>query len=201
MNTDRYFTLAGTTRAEVREKASRFMATAFPIVDEEDFKRRLAEIARGHPSARHICFGWVLGDDGERYRAFDAGEPQGSAGKPILRQLQGAGLTWCAIVVVRYFGGALLGKAGLARAFAAAAKEALAGNTVIQRKALTGLWLECGYEVVEEVKRQVLLHEGEIRHAEFTGRCTLHVALPKGSVEPLSALWLRMGAVLHPLAE
>ncbi len=108
MSVDRYLTLATVSVGEHREKASRFIAHAFPISDEDDFKEKLAAIAKDHHSARHICFAWVLGETGDHFRAFDAGEPSGSAGKPMLRQLQGRDLTHSAIVTVRYFNGTLL---------------------------------------------------------------------------------------------
>lgn len=194
MSSDRYLTLAGKSTSEVREKASRFFAYAFPIADEEDFKKQQAEIARAHHTARHICHGWVLGDSGEQYRAFDAGEPSGSAGKPILRQLQGAGLTYCAIVVVRYFGGTLLGKAGLSHAFADAAKAALAHNSIAERVVRTELMVQCSYPQVEEVKRDVLLREGEVLQAEYAERCLLRVAVAPSGIGELLEKWSRLGA-------
>lgn len=193
MSGDRYFTLAGESTGEVREKASKFFAYAFPITDEEDFKKQQVEITRAHHTARHICHGWVLGDAGEQYRAFDAGEPSGTAGKPILRQLQGAGLTYCAIVVVRYFGGTLLGKAGLSHAFADAAKAALASNSITERVVRTELTVQCSYAQVEEVKRDVLLHEGEILQADYTERCLLRVAVARSAVAELTENWTRIG--------
>lgn len=196
MSKGRYLTLAATSLGEVREKASRFIAHAFPIADEEDFQRQRSEIARKHHGARHICHAWVLGADGQHYRAFDAGEPAGSAGRPILRQLQGAGLTYAAIVVVRYFGGTLLGKAGLAHAFADAAKEALANNTVVERVVLARYTVHCTYAQVEAVKRDVLQCSGEIVEADYGERCTLHVAMPPGPADGLMATWRLQGVVV-----
>lgn len=191
MSTDRYLTLSGESFGEVREKASKFQAYAFPIADEDAFKERQAAIAREHHTARHICHAWVLGNDGGQYRSFDAGEPSGSAGKPILRQLQGAGLTYCAIVVVRYFGGTLLGKAGLSHAFSDAAKAALANNTIVERIVLTSLGVRCSYAEVEAVKRDVLQQEGEVVQAEYTESCVLQIAVPRSAVEGLKELWER----------
>ncbi|MEO5584836.1 MAG: YigZ family protein [Flavobacteriales bacterium] len=197
MSGDRYFTLDGKSTGEVREKASKFFAYAFPIADEEDFKNQQTEIARAHHTARHICHAWVLGDAGEQYRAFDAGEPSGTAGKPILRQLQGADLTYCAIVVVRYFGGTLLGKAGLSHAFADAAKAALAANTITERVVHIELTVQCSYSQVEEVKRDVLLREGEVLQAEYAERCLLRVAVARNAVEELTENWMRIGAEVN----
>lgn len=193
MSTLRYMTLAGESTGEVREKGSKFLAHAFPVADEEAFKARRAEIARAHHAARHICHAWVLGDAGEHFRAFDAGEPAGSAGKPILRQLQGAELTYCAIVVVRYFGGTLLGKAGLSHAFADAAKAALANGTLVERLVLARLTVHCTYAQVEAVKRTVLHQGGEVVQADYAESCVLQVAVPMGAAEELLAEWAREG--------
>ena len=191
MSPDRYLTLSGESFGEVREKASKFQAYAFPIADEEAFKARQAEITREHHTARHICFAWVLGNEGDQFRSFDAGEPSGSAGKPILRQLQGAGLTYCAIVIVRYFGGTLLGKAGLSHAFSDAAKAALANNSIVGRIVLTPLNVRCSYAEVEAVKRDVVQQEGELVHAEYAEHCVLQVAVPQSAVDGLKELWER----------
>lgn len=193
MSRARYLTLAGESFGEVREKASRFLAYAFPIRDEEDFREKQAEIARKHHAARHICHSWVLGNAGAQYRSFDAGEPSGSAGKPILRQLQGAGLTYAAIVVVRYFGGTLLGKAGLSHAFADAAKAALANGIIVERAVLASLTVRCSYAEVETVKRDVLQQEGEVVKAEYTEHCLLRLAVPQSAVDGLMELWERRG--------
>lgn len=200
MNTENYLTLAGESFGEVRKKASKFLAYAFPIADEEAFKQRLASIAREHHTARHICYAWILGTQGERYRAFDAGEPSGSAGKPILRQLQGAGLTFSAIVVVRYFGGTLLGKAGLAHAFADAGKDTLANNTVVQRTVLALIEVQCSYAVVEEVKKHVRALEGEPVKAHYADQCMLQVAVPKSRAMEGLAMWAAMGITAKLLA-
>lgn len=197
MSRDSYITLDGFSIGEVREKASRFIAHAFPISDEEDFQAQQAAIARKHHGARHICHAWVLGVDGEQYRAFDAGEPTGSAGKPILRQLQGAGLTYSAIVVVRYFGGTLLGKAGLSHAFSDAAKEALAGNHVVERKIMSFLEIRCTYAEVETVKRDVLQRGGAVTDATYAEHCTLQLAVPRGAVADLIDSWERQQLKLH----
>jgi uncharacterized YigZ family protein len=198
MSADHFLTLAAESFGEVREKGSKFLAFAFPVPDEKVFKVRLAAIAKEHHTARHICYAWVLGEDGGRFRAFDAGEPAGSAGKPILRHLQGEDLTFCALVVVRYFGGTLLGKAGLAHAFADAAQAALAANTMVRRTVLERLEIQCGYAVVEEIKRQVLALEGMVEQAEYGAQCNLRVAVPRSQVESLCSALKARGIVARP---
>ncbi|MBK8338612.1 MAG: YigZ family protein [Flavobacteriales bacterium] len=132
MNGDRYITLALRSEGIFRDKASKFIGIAFPIAHEEEFKEVLGTIAREHHSARHHCYAWVLGADGERYRGTDAGEPSGTAGKPILGQLRKRSITHAAVVVVRYFGGTLLGRSGLMHAYGEAAHLALEDNRTIE---------------------------------------------------------------------
>ncbi len=195
---DRYLTLGAESEGLYREKASKFIAFAFPIADEADFAQRCALIAKEHHTCRHVCYAWVLGGSGDRYRANDAGEPSGTAGKPILRQLQGAKITYAAIVVVRYFGGTLLGKGGLVHAYAEAAREAIAKNTVIERVVRTSLRIRCTYELVEAIKNDVAKYEGEMIAAEYAERCDLLAAIAMSQVPAFTARWELAGAIIAP---
>lgn len=189
MNTDRFRTLAAESHGQLREKASRFIGVAFPIADEEDFKQRLHALTKEHHGARHFCYAWVLGEGGERHRANDAGEPAGTAGKPILNRIQALQLTHCAVVVVRYFGGTLLGKPGLVRAYGDAAGLALAAATVKEVIARDRLNIDCSYAQLESVRNTVLGLDGEVITMELTDRCRLIVALPRSSVDGCIAAW------------
>lgn len=192
---DRYHTLAGESEGLYREKASRFIAYAFPIADEEDFKRRCDAIARAHHAARHVCYAWVLGEAGERTRANDANEPAGTAGKPMLRQLQGTSLTFAAVVVVRYFGGTLLGKAGLVHAYAEAARDALAKGTIVERVLRSSLTVTCSYAQLGVVKRDVLGCGGEVLHMDAGDPCTMRVAVARSAAEACVRRWREAGIV------
>jgi uncharacterized YigZ family protein len=119
-----YLTLAGRGAAETRVEGSRFIALAAPAGDEEAARALLEERRRLHHDATHSCSAWKIGAD--LRRASDDGEPGGSAGAPILAALEGAGLSDCAVVVTRYYGGTKLGVGGLVRAYGGAAAEALA---------------------------------------------------------------------------
>ncbi len=120
-----YCTLKSGTQAELKDKGSKFLAFVFPVQDESDIKERLAELREKYPDATHHCYAWILGAQRERERANDDGEPNNSAGKPILRHLYGAGLTNVLAVVVRYYGGTKLGVSGLIQAYGGATKMAL----------------------------------------------------------------------------
>jgi len=198
MSDDRYLTLASESEGLYREKASKFIAFAFPVADEAAFTQRCARIAKEHHTCRHVCYAWVLGEAGDRYRANDAGEPAGTAGKPILRQVQGAKLTFAAIVVVRYFGGTLLGKGGLVHAYAESAREAIAMNTIIERVVRSSLRIQCTYALVEGIKNDVAKCEGEMIAAAYAERCDLTVAIARSHVPAFIARWELAGANVAP---
>lgn len=186
---DHYLTLAEESGAQLREKASRFIAYAFPIADEDDFKQRLEALAAKHHDSRHVCYAWVLGAGGERHRANDAGEPNGTAGAPILRHLQGAGLTFAAVVVVRYFGGTKLGRGGLVRAYGDVAREAIAANRTVTGIEQEELRFRCAYDQVERIRQQVLDLGGKVVEQRFGADCDMHVTLPRNAVAGFREQW------------
>lgn len=130
---DQYLTLAAPCTAELRERASKFLTYAFPIVTETDCQAFLDEVRKLHPKATHHCYAWRLGMDKNRYRANDDGEPGGTAGRPILGQIDSFGLTNVLVVVVRYFGGTKLGTSGLIQAYKTSAAEALQQAEIVQK--------------------------------------------------------------------
>lgn len=199
MSTDRYLTLARESEGLYREKASRFISYAFPITDEQTFSDCCALIAREHHASRHVCYAWLLGAVGDRYRANDAGEPTGTAGRPILQRLRTAGLTCSAIVVVRYFGGTLLGKAGLVHAYGEAARLALAENTIIEHILRDELNVRCTYAQLEHVRHDVLRCEGELLKAEYGEVCSLNVSIASGQREDFIERWGSQGASITAL--
>lgn len=179
MSGDRYLTLAGEGHGQLREKASRFIAVAFPVGDEGSFRARMEAYVNEHRGARHFCYAWVMGDAGERHRAHDAGEPSGTAGKPILMRIQAAGLTWCGVIVVRWSGGKLLGKGGLVRAYGEAARLAIDAASKTERIVTDTLLLRCGYDQLEALRAAVIAHGGEVLSGDYGERCELQVRLPR----------------------
>ncbi len=113
---------------EIVEKKSRFIANVFSVESVTDAEARIAEISKKYWDARHNCYAYVIGENGEQTKCSDNGEPSGTAGKPILEVINGAGITNVLIVVTRYFGGVLLGTGGLVRAYTQAAHAGLAGS-------------------------------------------------------------------------
>ena len=128
-----FLTLGQESSAEYSDRGSRFIGYAFPVLDEEAFKERLKELKKEHPKAVHHCFAYRIGLDGNRFRASDDGEPSGSAGRPILGQIDSRKLINTAVVVVRYFGGTLLGVPGLINAYKTAATFALQVGPSVER--------------------------------------------------------------------
>lgn len=122
----KYTTISAPGEAVFRDRGSRFLAFAYPVSSPEEIKARLQALRKEHPKANHHCYGWRLGTTPDSYRAVDDGEPTGSAGRPILGQIDSAGLTNVLVVVVRYFGGTLLGVPGLINAYKVSTAEALA---------------------------------------------------------------------------
>jgi uncharacterized YigZ family protein len=157
---------AGESTAEIREKGSRFLAIVGPAATEAAAKELLESLARRHPGATHHCWAWRIGEP-PRERSADAGEPAGTAGMPILQVLRGAGLSDVLAVVVRWFGGTKLGKGGLARAYAAAAREAVAALPVVLRVPAVRLSVELPYERVGAVKRLIRPPEVELEREEY----------------------------------
>lgn len=130
---DTYKTLSKESMAEYKDRGSKFIAYAYPLSIEADFTALLDKLKKEHPKARHHCFAWRLGMDSNRYRANDDGEPSGTAGRPILGQIDSFGLTNVGVIVVRYFGGTLLGTSGLIEAYRDSTAEALRNAEIIEK--------------------------------------------------------------------
>lgn len=192
-----FHTLSGPGESVLRVRASKFLGYAFPIRDEGSFKVRQAEISALHHTCRHVCFAWVLGDLGEVSRNSDAGEPSGTAGKPILRQIQGQGLSGCGVIVVRYFGGTLLGKGGLVRAYGDTAKLALDNAPTESRILCTRLQVRCGYPLVERLRNEVLAGGGAVVSSDFSSDCSLVLDVPNGMTKAFTESCELLGALVE----
>jgi uncharacterized YigZ family protein len=183
---------AGEARAEIREKGSRFLAIVGPAAGEEAAKAGLAALEREFPDATHHCWAWRVGDP-PRERASDAGEPAGTAGVPMLQVLRGAGLSDVLAVVVRWFGGTKLGKGGLARAYAAAVREALPALPVELRVPTARLAVRIPYEKVGAVKRLVHPPGVELESEEYGAEARLVLAVQEERVAATQASLADLG--------
>ncbi len=135
----------GPASAELRDKGSRFLAELVPAASEAEAREALADIERRRTGATHHCWAWRLGWPA-RERSADAGEPSGTAGAPILRALQGAGVSDALVVVTRWYGGVKLGRGGLVRAYGGAAAECLAAASLVERRETAGYVLTIPYD-------------------------------------------------------
>lgn len=181
MTPDHYRTIKKSSTAEYKDRGSRFIAYAFPIIDINDFKQKLAEIKKEHPKASHHCFAYRLGLDGTNYRVSDDGEPSGSAGRPILGQIDSKQVTNVLIIVVRYFGGTLLGVPGLINAYRSAASMALQVTPVVQKPVLINYRLQFDYTLMNEVMRIIKQFDCTVLKQEMQLFCLMEIAIPKES--------------------
>lgn len=150
-----YRTIQSPAEGLYKEKGSKFLAFAYPVLSEEEIKQEIEVLKKKYFDARHHCFAWILGPERKTVRAYDDGEPNHSAGDPILGQIRSRGLTNVLVVVVRYFGGVKLGVGGLISAYKAAADDALAKAVVIEKNVLQMVRLVYGYTATPAVMRLV----------------------------------------------
>lgn len=188
---------AGESWGEIREKGSRFLAWIGPAADEHAARVALDGLARRYPDASHCCWAWRLGSP-PRERSSDAGEPSGTAGVPILQVLRGAGLSDVLAVVVRWFGGTKLGKGGLARAYAGAAREALSTLPVVRRVPTVRIAIEVPYERVGAVKRLIHPPQVELESEEYGAAARLALAVHEERKDALLEALADLGIVQEP---
>ena len=150
-----------------KEKGSKFIALAFPVESDSEIKIQLEAIKKKYFDARHHCYAFVLGADKKKFRAFDDGEPNHSAGDPILGQIRSRELTNIMVVVVRYFGGTKLGVGGLVQAYKLAAEEALNKNVIVEKEVYQLLELHYPYTSTPEIMKLVKDFELEIVEHSF----------------------------------
>ncbi len=172
---DTYLTLAAPAEGAYREKGSRFLAFAAPVRTEGEVKELLERLKKEYYDARHHCYAYVLGPAGTQYRANDAGEPNHSAGDPILGQIRSRGLTDVIVVVVRYFGGTKLGVSGLINAYRTAAAQALDAAPAVQKTVRVGLSLHFAYPATNAVMKVVKEYDLEVTRQTFHTDCHLEV--------------------------
>jgi uncharacterized YigZ family protein len=178
-----YHTIEKPSYAEFKDRGSSFLAYAFPMQTVDDFKKRLKELKAEHPKAAHHCFGYRLGTDGINFRASDDGEPSGSAGKPILGQLDSKELTNTAVVVVRYFGGTLLGVPGLIAAYKTAASLALQLTPIIEKPVLVNYELQFDYTLMNDIMMVVKRFGCSVIENEMQLFCRMLIGIPKEGLE------------------
>lgn len=184
---DTYKTISVTSEGLFKEKGSKFLAFAHPVETLEAVKDLLEGYRKTYYDARHVCYAYSLGAESPETRANDDGEPSGTAGRPILGQIQSAGLTNVLVVVVRYFGGILLGTGGLVQAYKAAAANALSQASMLERTIDVTMSFHFEYPFLDAVLRVIRQLEGRVLSQSWESDCLMTISVRKGSLEALYA--------------
>ncbi len=174
-----YQTIEKTTVAEFGDRGSKFIGMAFPIASVQDAKTALNDVKKIHPKASHHCFAYRIGMDGATFRVTDAGEPSGTAGRPILGQIDSKGLTNIIVIVVRYFGGTLLGVPGLINAYKSAASMALQLTPIIKKPILIFYELQFDYTISNEIMRVVKKYDCVLVKQDMQLFCNFEIGIAK----------------------
>lgn len=175
MTASSYLTIDGPSQARFTEKMSRFLAFAKPVETEDEAKSWIASLANEYHDARHVCWAYVLGNDRSRSLSSDNGEPSGTAGKPIMGQINSLGLTNVAVAVVRYFGGIKLGTSGLISAYRTAARMALDEAVMVERYVMTAINFTFPYLSMNQVMKAVKHPSVKIIEQQFDNTCRMSV--------------------------
>lgn len=183
MTSDYYYTIEKPSVAEFKDRGSKFIAYAFPITNVNGFKENLAAVKKENPKATHHCFACRLGLDGNNFRVNDDGEPSGSAGRPILGQIDSKQATNVLIIVVRYFGGTLLGMPGLINAYKTAAALALQVIPIVQKPIEVNYSLQFDYTLVNDVMTIVKQYNCTVLSQEIQLFCRMKIGIPKNRLE------------------
>lgn len=177
---DTYNSISAPSEGLFKDNGSRFIALAFPVESEEEVKGIVGSLKKEYHDARHHCYAYRIGKDGERFRANDDGEPSGSAGRQILGQIDSAALSDVLVVVVRYFGGIKLGIPGLIRAYRTSTADALSKAVVTEKVA--GSWFRLGFSYAQLPGVMKVLKEADVpqRAQDFGEECTIEVRVRLG---------------------
>jgi len=180
---DTYKTLSAPSEGEFRDKGSKFFAYAYPVYTEEEWQTRLEEVKKLHHKARHWCYAYRIGIDKNNFRANDDGEPSGTAGRPILGQIDSFGLSNVFVVVVRYFGGTKLGTSGLINAYRSCTTDAFENAEIIDKMVEDVYRFTFDYSIMSDVMNAIKKNEIEPLKQDFGEIAVLEFAIRQSEVE------------------
>lgn len=184
---DAYLTISGPSESALREKMSKFLAFAWPVTSAAGAKDVVARYQKEYHDARHVCWAYMIGAARTEFLSSDNGEPSGTAGKPILGQINSLGLTDVVVVVVRYFGGIKLGTSGLIVAYREAARMALDAADIIEKYCMANIEFTFPYISMNSVMKLVKSGEVDIVRQEFDNTCRMVLATRKSAADLLQA--------------
>jgi uncharacterized YigZ family protein len=179
---DTYFTIEKSAEGDFRDRGSKFLSFAYPINSEAEIKPMLAQLKTDHPKANHHCWAMRLGTDRSVFRINDDGEPSGTAGRPILNVLLSKNITNIIVIVVRYFGGTLLGVPGLINAYRTAAEEALNAANIVEKTINDIYIISFEYQHMNEVMRIIKEDNLTILSQQLDNACSVKIAIRKMQV-------------------
>jgi uncharacterized YigZ family protein len=195
---DTFLTIAAPSTAEFRDRGSKFLAYASPVADERAALDVVDQLRREHPKANHHCYAYRLGLDQHNYRANDDGEPSGTAGRPILGRIDSRSLTQVCVVVVRYFGGTLLGTSGLINAYKSAAESALDAATVVERVVQDHFIIHFDYALMSPVMNALSRLELPQLDQDFGHSARIRTAIRRSEVPRVLQLLRAYVADIYP---
>lgn len=184
---DTFFTIKAPSEGIYKEKMSKFLAFAFPVVSAAEAKAHIADFQKRYYDARHVCWAYMIGAERTEFQSNDNGEPSGTAGKPILGQINSFGLTNIVIIVVRYFGGIKLGTSGLIVAYREAAKEALQAAEIIECHETEDVSFTFPYLAMNDVMRLCKGGDVEIVEQLFDNSCEMTLRVRRDHADALKA--------------
>jgi len=174
-----YKTISSPSEGIYREKGSKFLAFAIPVNDVDEIKEMLKNFRKKYHDARHVCYAYMLGAERTDFRVNDDGEPSGTAGRPILGQINSLNLTNILVVVVRYFGGILLGTGGLITAYKEAAADALQNAAIVEKEVTSIYILNFDYPVLNDVMHIIKTYNISILSQQFEEKCKMKIEVPR----------------------
>lgn len=192
---DTFLTIASPSEAIYKDKGSKFLAFAYPVSSIDEIKTILAEKRKEYYDARHVCYAYMLGYERAVFRANDDGEPSGTAGRPILGQINSANLTDILIVVVRYFGGTLLGTSGLIQAYKTASADAIAAAQIEERIVEKQFVATCGYDMLNSVMRIIKDFNLRIISQRQELDCTIVLPIRLSDIDRVTAAFEKLDFV------
>ena len=184
---DTYKTIIAPTEGIYKEKGSKFLSFAIPVSSADEVKEIVKNYRKEYYDSRHVCYAYMLGADRKEFRANDDGEPSGTAGRPILGQINSRELTDILVIVVRYFGGILLGTGGLVVAYKEATTDALDQAEVIEKTVDESISIIFDYVLMNEVMRIIKDTNAQISSQNFEDQCAMQLSIRKQDAGLLSA--------------
>ena len=195
---DTFRTIASSSEGSYKEKGSKFLSFAFPVKNVDEINQILAQYRKQYYDARHICYAYMLGNAKNEWRANDDGEPSGTAGRPILGQINSFELTNVLVIVVRYFGGILLGTGGLITAYKEASRDALEQASIVEQTIDEIISIEFDYLLMNEVMRIVKEMSPQILDQSFDNMSAMKLAIRQSDAEKLKS---KLGNIIGVIIE